>query len=128
MKTNEAIDALSAIAQDTRLETFRLLVKYEPDGLPAGEIARLLDVPHNTLSSHLATLARAGLVTAERRGRTMVYRVKLGTVRNLVMFLLKDCCNGQPDLCSPLIDEIAKAFSPQEVCGCLQGEPLRPAD
>ena len=128
MKTNEAIDALSAIAQDTRLETFRLLVKHEPGGLLAGEIARLLDVPHNTLSSHLATLARAGLVTAERRSRTMVYRVKLGTVRNLVMFLLKDCCNGQPELCSPLIDEIAKACSPQDVCGCLQGEPLRPAN
>ena len=119
---------MSALAQDTRLEAFRLLVKHEPGGLPAGEIARLLDVPHNTLSSHLAMLARAGLVTAERRSRTIVYRVELGTVRNLVMFLLRDCCNGQPELCGPLVEEIAGACPPHEACGCRQGDPLPPAD
>lgn len=128
MREIEAIEALSALAQGTRLEAFRLLVNHEPEGLPAGDIARLLNVPHNTLSSHLATLARAGLVTVERRSRTMIYRVELGTVRSLAMFLLRDCCNGQPELCSPLVDEIARVCSPQVACGCEENESLRPAD
>ena len=128
MRAIEAIEALSALAQGTRLEAFRLLVNHEPEGLPAGDIARLLNVPHNTLSSHLATLARAGLVTVERRSRTMIYRVELGTVRSLVMFLLRDCCNGQPELCSPLVDEIARVCSPHVACGGEENESLRPAD
>ncbi len=77
MKQELAIDAFSALAQPTRLEAFRLLVKQEPDGLPAGEIARRLDVPHNTMSTHLAILARAGLITVERHSRSMIYRVEL---------------------------------------------------
>jgi len=104
MKQDLAIDAFSALAQPTRLEAFRLLVEQEPDGLPAGEIARRLDVPHNTMSTHLAILTRAGLITVERHSRSMIYRVELKTVRKLVLFLLKDCCNGQPELCAPLID------------------------
>ena len=113
MRAIEAIEALSALAQGTRLEAFRLLVNHEPEGLPAGDIARLLNVPHNTLSSHLATLARAGLVTVERRSRTMIYRVELGTVRSLVMFLLRDCCNGQPELCSPWLTRSQECVRPK---------------
>lgn len=109
MESELAIDAFSALAQPTRLEAFRLLVKQEPEGLPAGEIARRLDVPHNTMSTHLAILARAGLVSVERHSRSMIYRVELKAVRQLVLFLLKDCCNGQPELCAPLIDEISKS-------------------
>lgn len=111
MKTDTAIDALSALAQATRLEAFRLLVAQEPDGLAAGEIARRLDVPHNTMSTHLAILTRAGLITVERQSRSMVYRVKLDAVRGLILFLLKDCCNGQPELCAPLIEEITRSCS-----------------
>ncbi|MEI7598495.1 MAG: metalloregulator ArsR/SmtB family transcription factor [Aestuariivirga sp.] len=116
MKPDLAIEAFSALSQPTRLEAFRLLVKQEPDGLPAGEIARRLDVPHNTMSTHLAILARAGLVSVERQSRTMIYRVELKTMRKLVMFLLKDCCNGQPELCAPLIDEISKSCSNSGAC------------
>lgn len=116
MKQDLAIEAFSALSQPTRLEAFRLLVKQEPDGLPAGEIARRLDVPHNTMSTHLAILARAGLVSVERQSRTMIYRVELKTVRKLVMFLLKDCSNGQPELCAPLIEEISKSCSTSGAC------------
>jgi DNA-binding transcriptional ArsR family regulator len=116
MKPDLAIEALSALAQPTRLETFRLLVKQEPDGLPAGEIARRLDVPHNTMSNHLAILARAGLITVERQSRSMIYRVELQAVRKLVLFLLKDCCNGQPELCAPLIEDISKSCATSGAC------------
>jgi DNA-binding transcriptional ArsR family regulator len=116
MKQDLAIDALSALAQPTRLEAFRLLVRQEPDGLPAGEIARRLDVPHNTMSTHLAILTRAGLISVERHSRSMIYRVELKTVRKLVLFLLKDCCNGQPELCAPLIEEISKSYSTSGAC------------
>jgi len=116
MKSDSAIDALSALAQSTRLETFRLLVSQEPDGLPAGEIARRLGVPQNTMSAHLAILTRAGLVSVERHSRSMIYRAQLPSVRELVMFLLKDCCNGQPELCAPLIEEISKSCSTSGAC------------
>jgi DNA-binding transcriptional ArsR family regulator len=116
MKQELAIDAFSALAQPTRLEAFRLLVKQEPDGLPAGEIARRLDIPHNTMSTHLAILTRAGLISVERHSRSMIYRVELKTVRKLVLFLLKDCCNGQPELCAPLIEDITKSRSTSGAC------------
>ena len=93
-----------------------MLVKQEPDGLPAGEIARRLDIPHNTMSTHLAILARAGLVSVERHSRSMIYRVGLKAIRLLVLFLLKDCCNGQPELCAPLIDDISKCYSISGAC------------
>ncbi len=70
MDINTAIAALGALAQTTRLETFRLLVRHEPEGIPAGELARLIDVPQNTMSAHLATLSRAGLVTSERQSES----------------------------------------------------------
>ncbi len=117
MKSDFAIDCLSALAQPTRLEVFRLLVKQEPDGLPAGEIARRIAVPHNTMSTHLSILTRAGLVAVERHSRSMIYRVELKTIRALVLFLLRDCCNGQPDLCAPLIDDLtACCVRPEASC------------
>ena len=115
MKTEIAIEALSALAQPTRLEVFRMLVKQEPEGLPAGEIARRLGVPHNTMSTHLAILNRSGLVAVDRHSRSMIYRVDLRMVRHLVMFLLKDCCNGQPELCAPLIEDLSTCCSAQGV-------------
>jgi ArsR family transcriptional regulator, arsenate/arsenite/antimonite-responsive transcriptional repressor len=116
MESDLAIEALSALAQPTRLEAFRLLVKHEPEGLPAGEIARRLDVPHNTMSTHLAILSRAGLISVERHSRSMIYRTELNAVRRLVLFLLTDCCNGRPELCAPLIDDITKSCSPSGAC------------
>lgn len=116
MKMDLAIEAFSALSQPTRLEAFRLLVKHEPDGLPAGEIARRLAVPHNTMSTHLAILARAGLISVARHSRSMIYRVELAAVGKLVMFLLKDCCSGRPELCAPLMDEISRSCSPSGTC------------
>ncbi|HEY8614402.1 MAG TPA: metalloregulator ArsR/SmtB family transcription factor [Roseomonas sp.] len=106
MDNTVAIAALGALAQGTRLDGFRLLVGAEPRGLPAGEIAQRLDVPQNTMSSHLAILARAGLVRAERQGRSVIYRADLDGLRSLTLFLLKDCCGGRAELCAPLIAEL----------------------
>ncbi|TPG18770.1 ArsR family transcriptional regulator [Sphingomonas koreensis] len=107
MENDSAIDALSALAQGTRLDTFRLLVRCEPDGLAAGDIARQLSIPQNTMSAHLAILARAGLVTAERRSRSIIYRADLAGLRSLMLFLVKDCCAGSNELCAPLLAELA---------------------
>lgn len=106
MDLESSIAALSALAQPTRLEVFRLLVRSEPDGLPAGEIAKQLAVPHNTMSTHLTILSRAGLVSSERMGRSIVYRVDLVMVRGFFVYLLKDCCDGRPELCQPLLDDL----------------------
>lgn len=106
MDNDDAIDALSALAQSTRLDAFRLLVRHEPDGLAAGEVAKALDVPQNTMSVHLATLARAGLIRSERRSRIINYRVDFEQLKLLTLFLVKDCCGGDPALCAPLIAEL----------------------
>ncbi|MBP1807759.1 DNA-binding transcriptional ArsR family regulator [Rubellimicrobium aerolatum] len=84
-----------------------MLVRHEPDGLPAGELARALGVPANTLSAHLAILSHAGLVAGERDGRSVIYRARLERVRALTLFLLKDCCGGREELCAPLLAELA---------------------
>jgi DNA-binding transcriptional ArsR family regulator len=103
----EAISALAALGQSTRLETFRLLVRNEPEGIPAGELARAMAVPQNTMSAHLAVLSRAGLVRGERHSRSIIYRADLDHFRSLVGFLLTDCCGGRPEICAPLMNEIA---------------------
>jgi ArsR family transcriptional regulator len=107
MDLNTATTALAALAQPTRLETFRLLVKHEPDGLPAGEIARQLDIPQNTMSAHLAVLTRAGLAASERHSRSIIYRAGLGRPRELTLYLVRDCCGGHAELCAPLIAELS---------------------
>ena len=103
MDDSEVIGALAALAQSTRLETFRLLVTREPEGVPAGELARLIDVPQNTMSAHLAILARTKLIVGERHSRSIIYRANLERFREVVVFLLKDCCGGHPEICAPLI-------------------------
>lgn len=113
MDAYQAILSFSALSQPTRLEVFRLLVEHEPDGLPAGEIARHVDVPHNTMSTHLAILTRAGLIEAERQSRSIIYRAQLDAVRGLAGFLIKDCCGGRPELCAPLIADLSACCSPQ---------------
>ena len=107
MDTELAIAALGALAQRTRLEAFRLLVRAEPDGLAAGDAARALNVPQNTMSAHFAILARAGLVQSERRSRSIVYRADLDRLRELMTFLARDCCAGSVELCAPLIADLA---------------------
>ena len=109
MDDKAAIESLAALAQPTRLNIFRRLVAAEQSGMPAGEIARQLDVPHNTLSTHVAVLERAGLVSSTREGRVIRYRAELEGVRALVAFLTADCCGGRPELCAPLIVDLRSA-------------------
>src|ERR1700722_7030988 len=106
MDDTEVIAALSALAQTTRLDTFRLLVSREPEGVPAGELARLMAIPQNTMSAHLAILARAGLVRGDRHSRSIIYRADLRRFREVTLFLLKDCCGGRPEVCAPLIADL----------------------
>ena len=106
MESEDAILALAALAQSTRLDVFRLLAKHEPEGLAAGDIARALAVPQNTMSSHLAILSRAGLVSAQRFSRSIVYRVDLSRFQDVVLFMLRDCCDGRPEICAPLIENL----------------------
>jgi DNA-binding transcriptional ArsR family regulator len=115
MESEEAISAFAALAQSTRLDVFRLLMEHEPDGLPAGEIARQMNVPHNTMSTHLAILTRAGLIEAERQSRSIIYRAKLDAVRALAGFLVKDCCGGRPEICAPLIADLSPCCLPQKI-------------
>ena len=103
MDTIDAVDALSALAQVSRLKIFRLLVRNGPDGLAAGEIARGLSIPHNTLSSHLSILTRAGLLASSRLGRSIIYRIDPEGSQELLGHLVQDCCNGKPELCGPLV-------------------------
>jgi DNA-binding transcriptional ArsR family regulator len=114
MESEQAILAFAALAQSTRLDVFRLLMEHEPDGLPAGEIARHMAVPHNTMSTHLAILSRAGLIGAERQSRSIIYRAKLDAVRDLTGFLVKDCCGGHPEICAPLVAELSPCCPPQK--------------
>ncbi|WP_082512510.1 metalloregulator ArsR/SmtB family transcription factor [Afipia sp. Root123D2] len=107
MESKTAIDVLAALAQSTRLDTFRLLVKHEPAGVPAGELARLVGVPQNTLSAHLSILSRAGLVTGERQSRSIIYRANLSALQEVMLFLVKDCCGGSPEVCAPLIESLS---------------------
>ena len=94
MEIEEAIATLASLAQPTRLQAFRLLVQHEPNGLPAGELARRLTVPPNTLSAHLNVLTHAGLTRAARKGRSIVYRASIARLTALTAFLAQDCCGG----------------------------------
>ena len=98
----DALTALAALAHPKRLAAFRLLVGSEPHGLPAGKIADATSIPQSTMSVHLSTLARAGLIAGERRSRQIVYRANVGRLDGLVRFLVDDCCGGRPEACAAL--------------------------
>lgn len=99
METRQALSALSALAHETRLAVFRLLVRQGPDGMAAGEIAQMLDVPAPTLSFHLKELEAAALLQARRRHRHVIYAVDFAGTRALLDFLMRDCCQGHPEIC-----------------------------
>ena len=100
MDVKRAVDALGALAQDSRLAVFRLLVRRGPAGLPAGEISRRVEVPPTTLSFHLAHLSRAGLVTSRREGRSILYGASFTGMQELIAFLLENCCQEEGG-CAP---------------------------
>ena len=98
LSSPHALAALAALGQPTRLQIFQMLMRAEPDGRLAGSIAEEIGCPHNTLSSHLAILARAGLVRGAREGCSIVYRADIEGMRALLMFIVSDCCDGHPEL------------------------------
>lgn len=101
METTIAVTALAALAQDNRLDVFRLLVEAGPDGLPAGEVASALDLAPNTLTFHFDRLRAAGLVTVRRDGRSMIYAARFETMNALIAYLTENCCAGAPEKCAP---------------------------
>lgn len=105
--TEAALAALSALAHPTRLEAFRQLVRHEPRGLSTGQLVALSGLTQSTFSTHLAVLAKAGLVRAEKRGRQCIQRADIDALRALMLFLAKDCCQGRAELCEPLLAELS---------------------
>ena len=110
MDKQSALAALAALGQETRLDIFRLLVRAGSDGIPAGDIAARLGAVQNTASAHLKILAQARLVKACRDGRSIRYAADMSGFRDLLGYLMEDCCNGAPELCQPVIESLS--------CGC----------
>ena len=109
MESETAVKRLSALAQDSRLAVFRLLVQAGPDGLAAGEVARSLDITPNTLSAQLNVLANAGMVASRRDGRSIIYAARYDAMSDLLAYLMADCCQGRPEVCAPLGEIAARA-------------------
>src|SRR5580658_3786606 len=103
MEEKQALSCLADLAQETRLAVFRLLVQQGPEGMAAGEIASRLSVPSPTLSFHLKELERAGLIQATRRQRQIIYATDYAGMRAMIDFIMRDCCQGHPELCVGMI-------------------------
>lgn len=108
MDIKHALKSLDALAQETRLWVFRILVQAGSDGLSAGEIAETLGCRQNTMSNHLKQLHAAGLIGSRRNGRRILYTADYATIRNLVMFLMEDCCAGNAAVCRPVAEALAR--------------------
>ena len=106
MDKKDALAALASLGQETRLDIFRLLVRAGSQGVPAGEVAAGVGAVQNTVSSHLKVLAQAGLIRPERDGRIIRYRADMTGFRDLLAYLMEDCCAGAPELCRPVIDAV----------------------
>jgi ArsR family transcriptional regulator len=102
MNDKQALDAFTALSQETRLAIVRLLVKQGPDGLAAGAIADAMNVSPSNVSFHLGHLERAGLIESRRDSRSIIYAASFGTLGALIRFLTEDCCQGKPEICAPL--------------------------
>jgi len=99
---NESVRALAALAQEYRLQAFRLLVQAGPDGLAAGELSKSLGIAPSALSFHVGQLFNAGLVTSRREGRRIIYAADFTRMRHLLAYLTDDCCGGRPEICEGL--------------------------
>lgn len=119
MEITEAVTALAALAQESRLKVFRLLVPAGGEGLAAGEIAERLGIPPATLSFHLKEISRAGLIESRREGRLIRYALRVEGMRGLMRFLAEDCCQGNPELCF--------TGKPHEQCGQMKRTQRRKA-
>lgn len=114
MESDPAIEALSALAHPGRLAVFRLLVQAGADGVSAGEVARALDTPANTMSTQLAILNRAGLIRSRRESRSIIYTADYSQITALLSFLMEDCCQGRPEICAPIAAMAACCPTPLE--------------
>src|ERR1700676_3333827 len=103
MEQSDAVSALAALAQDNRLDVYRLLVQAGPEGLPAGAVATALGLAPNTLTFHFDRLRTAGLVTVRREGRSMIYAAQFDTMNEVLGFLTENCCGGAPEKCAPAV-------------------------
>ena len=115
MEKTAVVAALAALAQDNRLDVFRLLVQAGPEGLPAGEIASALKLAPNTLTFHFDRLRDAGLVTVRRDGRSMIYAARFETMNELLSYLTENCCNGAAEKCAPAACVPARATKGKKV-------------
>ena len=106
MEMIDAVESMEALAHETRLRVFRLLVKAGPDGLSAGEIAERLGALQNTMSSHLHKLSRARLVSSRRDGRHIIYSTNFSALSGLILYLVEDCCGASAELCEPIVASI----------------------
>lgn len=113
MSISTAVSRLSALAQDSRLQIFGLLIEQGRDGLAVGKIVKQLHAFHNTLSTHLAVLTRASLLTSTRRGRSIIYSIDHKGIQALFDYLVQDCCGGRSELCAPLTATILKTLPQQ---------------
>ncbi len=111
MESSSALKKLSALAQESRLAVFRLLVTSGEQGVAAGEIARTLQITPNTLSAQLLILANARLVTSRRQGRSIIYAADYASMSGLLLYLMEDCCQGRPEVCAPMAQAAARAAS-----------------
>src|ERR1700740_2628011 len=112
MELMDAVKRLSALAQESRLEIFRLLVKAGPEGMAAGEVARPLDTAANTMSAQLLVLSNARLIEARRQGRSIIYSVDFSAMSDLLVFLTEDCCGGRTEICAPLVAIASRCCKP----------------
>jgi len=112
MKTSGAIAALGALAQETRLAIFRLLVERGPAGFAAGVIAAKLDIPASSLSFHLAQLTHAGLIVQRRESRSLIYSVDFAAMNALMGYLTENCCGGDASACAPVCNPLPSANQP----------------
>ncbi len=112
MNTKQAIPALAALAQETRLAIFRMLVARGPEGLAAGDIAAKLDLPPSSLSFHLAQLNHAGLILQRRQSRSLIYSIDFAAMNGLMGFLTENCCGGNATLCAPVCKPAASPKQP----------------
>ncbi|WP_226632002.1 ArsR/SmtB family transcription factor [Novosphingobium profundi] len=106
MDSDAALAILSALSHPTRLEAFRLLLRHEPEGLATGALVEASGLSQSTFSSHLAVMAKAGLVRSAKRGRQNIQRADITALKGLMLFLATDCCQGHPELCQPLVAEL----------------------
>jgi DNA-binding transcriptional ArsR family regulator len=114
MEKTDVIAALAALAQDNRLDVFRLLVQAGPEGMSAGAVASALDLAPNTLTFHFDRLRTAGLVAVRRDGRSMIYAAQFGIMNTLLSYLTENCCRGAPETCAPLECRPSKAVAKKE--------------